>query len=670
MNDTMRVVIGLTLIVVTHIALVFNGFTEISGDGFFKALMAYEWRMSPAIVSRDFGVFSLFWFPPYFWFTGIIYWLSNELVLTLKLTSYIASITGLLVLYRLSCQLTHKRAALLTVLLVGSIPFHLWLSLSMTETTLYLLTVLLGFQCFLKWLKFQKNLSLIGGSLAFLCCSALRPEGWVLACLFSLFILFLGFKQRGTNRFLLVVCALFPLLFIGFWLTDNWIFYGDPLHFLTAQKSHMDSKTYSATLKWGRSLQPLFFMFVLSPLLFLLIATGIMAKWRSFGSEIRGYLTFVILYVVSLAVLFQFGFGTTASPQRYGLIPVVLLAPFAGFLLSNYLEKTPKLIGLSVLALILCFHLIKGLTPQNRYKDAIELANFISKKPEMSGRPAFKHFSTEFELRYLSKQLPESQRDYLTLSTEHGAILAYSERPDDFLTRPLQAGTGPLPESQMFIGEIATNLKKKNIDTVLIRDRELMESLPSDYRLVRTFGRYSIMSIYDDPNWDQPENSMETGSDVLIVPGIRLAGYHYEGDIYPVTLKLSWNFEGPTDPECRYRLWVKATRQGVEDETIIWNFRPIFCWYDSDKLVPHNTIEGSVPLDLPEEFSGGTYNISIALIQTTTSGNVSVSSSAEEIPWRELDPVQLAFSKRKVLMDHLKNRNPDWPLLFHILYKL
>ena len=122
-SDEVRLAGVILGVCIVQLAILRWGFVDVSGDGFYRALMAYEWRVAPSVVLRDYSVHSLFWFPPYFWLTGALYWLTDDLPLSLRLISFLSSALGLLVLYRITSALTDSRAAVVTVLLVGSIPF-------------------------------------------------------------------------------------------------------------------------------------------------------------------------------------------------------------------------------------------------------------------------------------------------------------------------------------------------------------------------------------------------------------------------------------------------------------------------------------------------------------------------------------------------------------------
>jgi len=359
-----RLAAVILIIVFNQLAIYNAGFIDISGDGFFRALMTYQWRLSPYLVTRDFGGISLFWFTPYFWLSGIIYWLSDNLMLSLRIISLIASLIGLVILYQLTRYMVSQRAATVTVLLVGLLPYHLWLSISMADTMLYLMFVLLGFFYFFRWLQIHRSGYLLASSFAFLACTMLRPEGWLLASMFSLYMIFLLFREPNGNRTLYIISGLIPFLFICYWLTDNWMTYGNPFYFVFSQKEFISGdQNYIQALSWVRAIQLLFFMFLISPLLFLAAFVGLVAKWRNCEQTIRIYLLFVMLHIGFLVTMFLFGVGTNAAPQRYGMAPLILLAPFAGWLFaeSNYAHRGVTLLVFSFVSLVSYGQSIQGI---------------------------------------------------------------------------------------------------------------------------------------------------------------------------------------------------------------------------------------------------------------------------------------------------------------------
>ncbi len=682
----LRTALGLAGLLVFVAAIQFGintaGFSEVSGDAFFRALMAYEWRNDPFFISRDFGPFSLFWFPAYFWLTGSLYWLTDDLVFSLKFISLASSMFGLLALYGITRQLADKRAAIIATFLVGITPFHLWLSISMAETSVYLLFVLLAFLCINRWFLRRQFTCLFGAAIFVLCASMLRPEGWVLAVLFSAYVGYLfAFGKTEVSRSLLLITALLPLSFMGVWFTDNWIQHGNPLHFMHLQKdaANLDQR-FSMASHWHKALQLPFFILLSSPLLALAVFWAMLSKGRSLSAKIWTYLAFVFVYIAFLALLFMSGMGTTAAPQRYGLVPLVLLTPLAGILLSaglrgGHVKKIGAVLFLLAYSVV---QIVKVYDFPVTYQDATAAGSYLKLSGEASPDTKFRRIATEFELRMLVGTMPYNDRNYAVLSAEHRALAASSERPGDFLTNPLQIyKRGPNPGADRRSlndlsnsGELQRALEKNLIDTVVVRDRQLMGLLPPAYKLHKTFGRYSILSLHGENASATNVQEAITKQGAYLAPGIKLIRPNYIGSLFPVTLAFQWSLDTPVDTICPYRIHLKATHEVSSADSVISHYRPIFCWYGDTELNAGKVIEERLPLDLPKGFTAGNYNISIALVPVKNGDTTLMPDTHELVSWHELPDVQLVHTKRSAIMGYVSDRKTDFLLLLRVLLSM
>ena len=671
---------ALLLILVIQFLVYRAGFIDVSGDGFFRALMTSEWSSSPFLVSHEFGGFSQFWFPPYFWLTGTVYWLNNDVVLATKLTSFVASLLALVALYQLTLRLMHARAAIATVLLVGLVPYYTWLSLSIVETSLYVLSVVLAFLCFVYWIQ-QRNISCLAGTSIFLLASSMfRPEGWILAGIFAFYTGILFFRKETENRFQVALSGLISIAFMLFWLADNWLSFGNPLYFILAQKEHIGAGgSYKAAAEWSRLLQLPFFMFVLSPLLFLSALIAIVAKRHAFNREILIYLAVIILHIGILALLFLYGLGTTAAPQRYGMADLVLLAPFAGWLVSDGLRGSSgaRLTTLAFCLVYVSFSMYKTFQFPQLYRDVVSASAYLrSQAQDTPAGDRFARIATELDIRHLTGTRPKSDRDFRILVSEHAGMMAYSGLPAEFFSNPIDLGTiderlyrSYFEQSEPFRG-LEASFAENNIGTVLVRDRSIMEILPTDYRLEKTFGRYALFSRAGSTAKGRPAGAVSAGAEKPVAPGVWLARHRYDGDIFPVSLVLAWRVDSSIGKDCSYRLWLKAVNQHDTSKTFTWNQRPIFCWYDPGGRGSGTIIEDYIALDLPAEFPAGAYKISLSV--TSEAGGVQSAEDTlpENARWTEFPQIHLAYSKRQVLVDHLSGRDRDWLFLLRVLAAL
>lgn len=673
--------LALFLVVSLQLTIYLNGFIDVSGDGFLRALMAYEWRQSFYLVTRDFGNISLFWFTPYFWLTGVLYWLTGNLTLALVLVSSCSSLLGLLVLHRLVRLLIGEPSALVTLLLVGLLPYHIWLSVSMAESTLYLLFVLLALLYLVHWIQGQRIKDILISAFFFLACSMIRPEGWLLAGSFSLYAVYLLVRGRKTNLLGLGFGALIPLLFIFFWLGDNWLTYGNPFHFVINQKAHIDDAgSLSSMPSLIRATQPVFFMAILSPLLLPLIAAGVVVKRRSFSKELWFYLLFVSFHLGLLIAMFLFGVGTTAAPQRYGLTVLVLLAPFAGWLLADGLKMRRwrwAVLSFGLVYVSLCVY--KSFSFSSLYEDAVTAATYV-KDQRMDGIPVGR-IATDYDIR---KQLAlpyASLRDYQIDKCSYAALASYSGRPDAFLSNPLRiSGPGSIQSGQGLkvtdddgTSELHRFLRDSGVNAILLRNRVLMERLPVEYKWVRSFGRYGMfMASPSVAKKTRLRPAVDPGEGLLLAPGVRLLDHRYEGSLFPVDLVLRLAVVMDPKVVCQQQFAVISVRSHADDESLIRHFQPTFCLAGAMARTSIGSMvtEEHLALELPITRVAGFYRNEISLVPTKAAKVRSESEDNREQATIDLSPVWLAYNKRSALQDYLKGRNRDWKLLLFVLNSL
>mgnify|MGYP001561287439 FL=1 len=238
-----------------------SGFSGVSGDDFFRALMTYEWRESPYLVSSSFGLISVLWFPTHFWITGLIYSLTNNLVISLTGVSILFSLIGLFILFHLAKTLFNRQTGYITILLAGFLPWQIWLGISMTEMTMYFSSILAGFMFFIKWQKDRKPYQLFLSSISFLLATMFRPEGWIFAGLFSAYlaIFFIRNRMHLSKRGYVIVSMIIPCLFILSWITYNFTEFGSPVYFLQINKTAVQNQLQlDAVTSYINGLKPFF----------------------------------------------------------------------------------------------------------------------------------------------------------------------------------------------------------------------------------------------------------------------------------------------------------------------------------------------------------------------------------------------------------------------------
>ncbi len=694
-NITKRDYLWLSLLLIAQfifLLIVFNsGFAGASGDDFFRALATYVWRESPFLISSTFGVISFLWFPAHFWITGLIYKLSDNLVFSLTSLSILSSLVEIFLLFHLSEILFNKRTGYISILIVSFLPWQVWLGISMTEMPFYYASIVGAFLFFVKWQKENKSSHLIIASLFFLLSTMLRPEGWIFAALFSTFLViyFLRHHQQLSNPGHVIVSMIIPCFFVLFWLAHNFQEFGSPFYFLQYSKhitqSHLNLYALSF---WLKGLQYPFLMLIISPALFLLIILSLIIGYRSLKNIQRTYLFLILSQLTIMIIASMYGAGTTSTPQRYVLINVILLVPFAAHLLSHFWQKKESrmLVGF-ILLIFIGVNGYKSFSPPSYYKDIVEVGKYLKKSIKSGMISHLDQISSELAFRRITGKLFVTEKERLILLSSHAALEVHSGKPKNFLFDVLQ-----LPEDQILLKTNSTTnntgadftsknhfqtsakLKEMRVKKIILQNRELMDWIPPDFHLEKIINNYAIFS-HNSPTQFLPENKpADKGIKFIDKPmakGIRLVGYKYKGGIFADGLSLLWELEKGHYDTDRYKIILRFTyiREPIRKfERVI---RPIFHWYKIGKLTEKVLIKDNISLFLPNSMPNGDYSLRIILIDKFSDGVTYIRKTDD---WNDKEitllPLTLISSKREVLMNFLKNRYVEWKLLAKILLVL
>ena len=657
-----------------------SGFSGASGDDFFRALITYEWRQDPFCFSTAFGAISVLWFPTHFWIAGSLYTLTDNLIFSMISPSIFANILGLIFLFFLTKILFNTLSAFLTLLLVAFLPWQIWLSLSMTEMIYYGASLTGAFLFFSLWQKEKISIWLMIASLFFLLSTMFRPEGWIFTGLFTLWILLDYFQGRNKRLLSLektVLAITLSLFFIFVWLFHNWMAYGTPIYFLKFSKNviqtHLGLEGMASQIK---NLQYPFLMFLISPLLFLITLLSLIFTFKTFTSDQKKYLYFNLSQLLLMVIASVYGVGTKAAPQRYVLINVVLLAPFAAFFLSKLWRKKygkSLLIGIvSVLLLINCF---KAFHFSSRYQNTANVGKYLKTCFEQGQIRSEEQICSELAFRVLNKKMNLPEQEYLVLSSEHAALAAYSEKPGNFIFNivklrqkiidqtalPLDTGT----LSNFF--EINQFLTKNQVTRIILKDRELMEMIPPGYVIEKMIGKYAIFSrnrISFSAEEEDVKKRSYSAVNRTMGTGISLQGYRFEKGWFPDNLTLFWKMNEGFDYKKKYKLNIRFQFIPNPEITFERHITPIFNLKAYDLREQLGLIEDSIPLYLPEKFPNGKYRLKIFF--------ENIKDSKEKIVLSEIDlpPIFLIYSKREVLKDIISRGRWDLDLLTKTLITL
>ena len=643
-----------------------SDFPGASGDDFYRALMTYEWRESPFLVSSSFGLISVIWFPTHFWFAGMVYMLTDNLVFSLVSISILFSLVELFILYHLSKNLFDKHTAFLTIVLVAFIPWQIWLSISMTEMTLYYASIVGAFLFYIKWQKECKPAQLLIASLFFLSSTMLRPEGWIFAVLFSgyLMLIIIRRRQHKSSIYYLILCIIISGLFIFLWLIHNFREFGNPFYFLHASKIHIQSHlNLQHMIFYKKSLQYPFLMLIVSPFIFLFSILSLFFTYKKLKSIQRNYLLFILAQLTVLMLASVYGAGTKAAPQRYVLINIILLAPFAARMLSFiWFNKFGSIFIVCFLSIYIGINCLKSFCYSPIYKDTIKIGRYL--KHNFNALPS-EQLCSEIAFRSIIGRPLNTEKDFLILSSEHAALEAYSEKPRNFLFNIIKLKKEDVLKSKystINVSEISAKLEKMHVRKIILQNRELMDWIPSDFHLEKAIGNYGIFSkgysSHVIPSMiteiEKPMNSVNE----TMGKGIRLMGYKYGESFFPNNISLYWKLNRNYSNNNTYKFKMTFILLKNPEKRFERIVTPIFHLNKIGKISEPIFVIDNIALFLPPHMQNGGYSLKISLIEQKP--NKEQDCLLNEI---KLLPVTLIYSKRQVLANILKGNDVDWKLL-------
>lgn len=661
LNLLLAAAVGLAL------AVLGSGFAGASGDDFFRAVVTRQWSQAPTVHAGSLYAISILWLPLHFWAAGSLYLLTHQLVFSLTAISLVSFVACLAALYHLTRLFFGERSGLVAVALAAVVPAHVWLAVAMAEMTWYYAAVTAGCLWFARWQRAGRTGHLLAASASFLLTTMLRPEGWIFAVMFSACVAWDTLRRREPGRGLLVrlLAVVLPGVFILFWLARNWVDYGDALYFLHYSKgitqAHVNIRTLSPVVK---AMEYPFFMFISSPILFVLTIAGLVALRRHSDRVVVRQAVFAVVQLASMSLAGMYGAGTKALPQRYVLANVILLAPFAAALLVRWWESGRwRWAAAAVLAAHTAICGAKALQPPPLYREVVQAAKSIRASRPV-GAPGDGAICSELAFRKMAGLLLPAEKDFLILASAHVALMVYAGDSDAVLygtdilaEKPrLIRPDGFVTESRERMGAL---LSERGVRWIVLESREAMGLVPPGFRLARMIGSTAVFSrreaqapVFEAGNADADVKPM----DVVAAPGVRLVGAGVSARIAPRVLSLVWQADPQAGRGQEWRLRMSFRRDaGGSAQSFERDLPPVLNWTSGGRVVD------SIPLVLPRGYPPGSYAPTIWL--QMADGR----PAAEPIA---LPPVAIVSSKREVLVDFLTGQTRDWRLLARTVLSL
>jgi hypothetical protein len=596
------------------------------------------------------------------------------------------------ILFHLAKMLFNRNAGYISILLIGFLPWQVWLGISMTESTMYFASILGAFFYFIKWQKENKVSFLLGASIFFLFSTMFRPEGWIFAALFSTYLIFFFIKHYRSLKIksIIILAIIIPNIFALLWLINNYIEFGNPIYFLQAQRLGIQKNIDRYAISWLIEakkwhiigIKNIFLMFIISPILFFLITAGTIFRFRNLKNFQRNCVLFTLAQLVILTLTSA---TTESAPQRYVLINVILLSPFAANMLNNALQKRRcyKFI-ISILVIFVMINWVKSFYFPTHYDDAVKTGKYLKEQFRLGLITNSEQICSEFAYRFISGKLSNNYKDLILQSSAHGALAAYSGKPGNFMFNILHLPeTHKITENQGVkdinnfnnIYTINSKLKKMQVKKIILESRELAGFIPHNFYLEKIIGKYIIFSSNElEKRFPEYKHEIDRKMKMInksISKKVNIKGYKYEGFIFPHTLSILWELNKEVSIMKPHKL--KITFSNLLEPKIKFEriLKPIFYWYKIDSISNSFFVRDNIPLYLPPGMPSGDYSVKISFAEHNPA-NFKTKVLKNGLSQMEIyiSNVTLISSRRDVLADFLRSRNRDWKLLVKTLIVL
>jgi hypothetical protein len=347
---------------VVQLGLYFVGYATYGADDFARSLSADYWlyhRQFDLGWSGWLGLYGNGWLPFSDYLFGLALALHRDLYLTPRIVNLAISGTAVIAVYLLGRELFDRRVGLVTAALFAFQPWHLWLGMSGMTSDLPSVVLITAFGLFaVRWFRTDEPSSLLAAAALLAVANGFRYENWFFSLVLSLVVVFSSVvrwrQQRMTRRRVIAaVCALamvnaFPII----WMVASYFVLGDWLPALHTTNAWMvafvaspdPSRPSASALVVNQSpYMPQINLVALAlgsfPIELLLSIGGIILFLYSDGSKpLRWYLVVLAATALLFGVAFKGRLPASLVFARYLLAFIVLLLPYAGFLLIQLLK--------------------------------------------------------------------------------------------------------------------------------------------------------------------------------------------------------------------------------------------------------------------------------------------------------------------------------------------
>ena len=327
-----------------------TGTPILSYDDIFRTLFAYEWSRHPYFFTER-----LVWLPFPLMATGVAIRLTGEAFWTALAVDLVSVGVAVWYVHRLTDRLFGRLAAWVAASLFGLTPWVVFLALSRYSEPVLLAAIAIGAFHWTRWSDTGKAQDLAVASIALGAAVLTRYEAWPMGLALSAHAI-VAALAGGRSTLLPAVrprlsalwSAAAPLL-MGIWVSKNMAVYGMPIY--GGAYGYLPDAVPAGML-WGIGLAA-DYLWRLNPLL---AALGLLGGWLDYRRApvlgwMAGLSVLVPWYTISL-------FRVDVALQiRLMLVPLMLIAPFAGAVVAWAARRHPSVIGLAVLMVVAQFAL-------------------------------------------------------------------------------------------------------------------------------------------------------------------------------------------------------------------------------------------------------------------------------------------------------------------------
>jgi Dolichyl-phosphate-mannose-protein mannosyltransferase len=341
---------------VLQLTLYLTGYMVYAGDEFARAMRGDYWVQHLEFeLGGQVGYLALLGggqlpFPDYLFGLGLA--LHRDLFLTPKIINLAVSGIAVIAVYFLGRELFGRTAGFLTASLFAFLPWNVWLGISGETSDLPSVTLITLFALFLfRWLETDQPRALLAAAGYLSVANSFRYENWFFSLVFSLLIAFSTLSRWRQRRLAwqavsVAVCALaiinaFPII----WMAASYYILGDWLPALHKTNAFMVAFMGSSQTVRPQISNVSIPVLALASFPFEIAVSigGIALFVRSdTRKSFRLYLIVLVATFLLFNVVFKGQLAAFGGIARYLLPYVVLLLPYAGFLLTQ-LPKTPEL---------------------------------------------------------------------------------------------------------------------------------------------------------------------------------------------------------------------------------------------------------------------------------------------------------------------------------------